>query len=150
LSDTGVVPMLAGVGCGLLIVAATEALAAGFEGDQLAGCGETPNCVSSQAQGPRHIAAFKLKTGRQAWPALEQLLAQTPRVKVVTRTDDYLHAEFVSALLRFTDDVEFQLRESEGIIAVRSASRVGYYDFGANRGRIEKLRERLRAAGAIE
>lgn len=138
------------VGSSLLILAVTPVYAVGLEGGTLAGCGDSPNCVSSQAQGPRHVAPFKLKTGRQAWFAIEQLLAHTPRVKVVTRTDNYLHAEFVSALFRFTDDVEFQLREPEGIIAVRSASRVGYYDLGANRGRIEKLRERLRELGAIE
>jgi uncharacterized protein (DUF1499 family) len=33
---------------------------------------------------------------------------------------------------------------------VRSASRVGYYDFGANRSRVEDLRERLRKLEAIE
>jgi len=150
LSDIGLVARRAGAAGCLFSLAATGVYAVGLEGGSLAACGEAPNCVSSRALGPRHIAPFKVKRGRPAWSALEQLLAQTPRVKVVTRTDDYLHAEFVSALFRFTDDVEFQLRESEGIIGVRSASRVGYYDFGANRSRIEKLRERLRVAGAIE
>ena len=53
-------------------------------------------------------------------------------------------------MLRFVDDVEFNLRPEAGIIAVRSASRVGYYDFGANRSRVEKLRGQLHARGVIE
>ena len=40
----------------------------------------------------------------------------------------------------FVDDVEF-LFPKEKIIHVRSASRIGYSDFGANRRRVEHLRE---------
>ncbi|MEC7418575.1 MAG: DUF1499 domain-containing protein, partial [Pseudomonadota bacterium] len=52
-------------------------------------------------------------------------------------------AEARTRLLRFVDDVEFELREEAGIIAVRSASRVGYSDLGANRRRIEKIRQAI-------
>ncbi len=151
MSDSRPGTLCAGVTSSLLMLAASGAYAVGVEGGQLAACGDSPNCVSSDASGPRKIAAFTLRVaGAQAWQALERALADTPRAKIVTRREDYLHAEFVSALFRFTDDVEFQLRAREGIIAVRSASRVGYYDFGANRSRVEKLRERLRAAGVVE
>ena len=97
------------------------------------------------------IAPFKLRVApAQAWKALEQVLADTTRVKIVGRNEQSLQAEFTSALLRFVDDVQFSLRPDARIIAVRSASRVGYYDFGANRSRVEKLRQQLRALGAIE
>jgi uncharacterized protein (DUF1499 family) len=42
------------------------------------------------------------------------------------------------------------LRADRGEIAMRSCSRLGYYDFGVNRDRLEALRERLRAAGVVE
>jgi uncharacterized protein (DUF1499 family) len=133
------------------MLVASSACAVGLDGGRLAACGGAPNCVSSDASGPRGIAAFTLRVaGAQAWQALERVLADTPRVNIVARRGDYLHAEFVSALFRFIDDVEFQLRAQDGIIAVRSASRFGYYDFGANRSRVEKLRERLRAVGVVE
>ena len=51
--------------------------------------------------------------------------------------------EAKTRLLRFVDDVEFELRTGDGVIAVRSASRVGYSDLGANRRRIEKIRKAL-------
>ena len=111
----------------------------------------TPPTACAATSREDFIAPFKLKVPPpQAWKALEQVLAETPRVKVVMRTDQYLHAEFTSAMLRFVDDVELNLRSEAAIIAVRSASRVGYYDFGANRSRIEKLREQLRGRGVIE
>ena len=41
------------------------------------------------------------------------------------------------------DDVEFYFPPDERIIHVRSESRTGYYDFGANRRRVERLRNEL-------
>lgn len=73
-----------------------------------------------------------------------------PRTDVVTATDAYLHAECRSPILGFVDDLELSLRPREAQIQVRSASRVGYSDFGVNRRRVEDLRKRLRAAGLIE
>jgi uncharacterized protein (DUF1499 family) len=43
------------------------------------------------------------------------------------------------------DDLEFRLIPEEHIIDVRSASRVGYWDLGANRRRVERIRERFQA-----
>ena len=132
-------------------VAVTSVHAAGLRDGKLPPCPASPNCVCSEEQGKHFVAPLKLKVPpAQAWAVLDQVLAQTPRVRVVTRDDQYLHAEFTSAVLRFVDDVEFNLRPEARIIAVRSASRVGYYDFGANRSRVEKLREQLRGRGVIE
>jgi len=46
-------------------------------------------------------------------------------------------------LLRFVDDLEFQYSPDEDVIHMRSASRLGYSDFGTNRKRLESIRERL-------
>ena len=45
--------------------------------------------------------------------------------------------------MRYVDDVEFLYDQSKGITHVRSASRIGYSDLGANRNRIESIRELL-------
>jgi len=42
----------------------------------------------------------------------------------------------------FVDDVEFFFPDT-AVIHMRSASRVGYSDFGANRKRLEKIRQRF-------
>ena len=57
---------------------------------------------------------------------------------VVSAQDKYIRSEFTSSLIGFVDDVEFYI-EASGI-QVRSASRLGHSDFGANRKRIESIR----------
>ena len=125
--------------------------APGVHNGRLAPCPRSPNCVGSDEADAHAIAPLRIKVpAPEAWSALRKLLARTPRVTIVTAGEDYLHAEFVTAILRFTDDVEFHLRARDGVIAVRSASRVGYSDLGANRSRIERLRGELRSAGVVE
>ncbi|MCA8941395.1 MAG: DUF1499 domain-containing protein, partial [Planctomycetes bacterium] len=48
--------------------------------------------------------------------------------------------ECTTAVWRFVDDLELLLDDERSVIDVRSASRVGEFDFGANRGRVETLR----------
>ena len=57
-----------------------------------------------------------------------------------TATPDYLYATFTTRWLRFEDDVEFVASPAEGLIHLRSASRLGAEDFGTNRRRIEAIR----------
>jgi uncharacterized protein (DUF1499 family) len=52
-------------------------------------------------------------------------------------------------MLGFIDDLQLQLRPDEGLIAVRSASRVGYWDLGVNRRRVERLRRALLDQGVV-
>ena len=68
--------------------------------------------------------------------------------QVVAETD-YLHAECASAIFGFVDDLELHLRTTEGMIAVRSAARLGYSDLGVNRRRIENLRALLVSQGIV-
>jgi uncharacterized protein (DUF1499 family) len=130
---------------------ATSVFALGVRDGRLAPCPDSPNCVSSDAADEKHhIDAFRLAVAPdQAWSELEAVLRDTRRVTIAQLSADYLHAEFKSAVFGFVDDVEFHLRPRENLIAVRSASRIGYYDFGANRSRIEDLRERLQQRGAV-
>jgi len=108
-------------------------------------CPTSPNCVSSDAGDEPHLIAPIQIEGSDwdAWSALRKLLETTPRVRVVRVGADYLHAEFTSLVMGYVDDVEFELRRDENIIAVRSASRMGYGDMGVNRRRVEWVREEL-------
>ena len=112
-------------------------------GRRLASCPGSPNCVSSQAESPaQKIQPFPLKTnGVHTLPALRRLIEKLPGVRVVETEPDYFRAEFSSRILRFVDDVEFLLDPEEQVVHVRSASRTGYWDFGANRKRVERIRQ---------
>ena len=112
----------------------------------------SPNSVSSQAQlhpqHPRHeqaqIAPLRYTgDGAAAFARLQALVEATPGARVVKREADYLYATWTTSVLKFVDDVEFWLDPAGGVIQVRSASRLGESDLGANRARIEALRARF-------
>jgi uncharacterized protein (DUF1499 family) len=109
----------------------------------------TPNSVSSQAAFyPDHpqreyaqIAPLSYKgDGEVAMTRLADLLAKNVRTVVTTRRTDYIYAQCTTALLKFTDDVEFWLDKPNNVIQVRSASRLGLKDLGVNRARVESIR----------
>ena len=58
------------------------------------------------------------------------------------KTDDgsLLHAVVKTPVLRFPDDLHARLDAAAGVIHLRSSSRVGRSDLGANRRRVAKLR----------
>lgn len=117
----------------------------GANGGMLAPCPESPNCVNDRAADDTHKIAPLTYSGARAdaMAKLATIVEATPRARIVSRTDDYLNAEFTSLLWRFVDDVEFLFDPDGRTIHVRSASRVGYGDMGVNRKRIEDVRERL-------
>jgi len=105
-------------------------------------CPDSPNCVSSQSMDkarfiePLHYAG-SLTDARQK---LIDILENTKRVRLLKVETDYIHAEFRSLIFQFIDDVELYFPPDQAIIHVKSESRKGYYDFGANRRRVERLR----------
>ncbi len=108
-------------------------------------CPSSPNCVSSQAGDKKHYVeplSFRTEPG-VAWQALILGVKSLPRSKIVVQSEDYLHAEFSSRVFHFVDDVEFILDPGKKVIQVRSASRIGYGDFGVNRRRVESIREQF-------
>ncbi|KAL9245292.1 hypothetical protein vseg_018961 [Gypsophila vaccaria] len=70
----------------------------------------------------------------------------TPRI--VEKKGDYLRVEYESPILGFVDDVEFWFPPGKkSIVEYRSASRLGSFDFDANRKRIKALRQALEKKG---
>ena len=120
----------------------------GVNNGELMPCPKTPNCVNSQAADKKHyIKPIHFKgTQQEAQGRILQILESTKRTKILTTQDNYIRAEFTSALFRFVDDVEFYIpkqQNDETIIHVRSSSRIGYSDLGANRKRIEQIRSKF-------
>jgi uncharacterized protein (DUF1499 family) len=112
---------------------------------RLAGCSHRPNCVSSEAQDAKHtVSPLRLKGDPAAgWEAIREAVGRLPRTIVVKTTNRYLHAECKSILFGFIDDLELLLDPSSGVMAIRSASRIGYSDFGVNRRRVTALGQML-------
>jgi uncharacterized protein (DUF1499 family) len=112
----------------------------------------TPNSVSSQAdlwpdaaqREAARIAPIAVQgDGKATIAKIAQVVEGLPGARIVERRDDYLYAQFTTALMRFTDDTEFWFDPAANVVQVRSASRVGRSDLGVNRARIEAIRARL-------
>ncbi len=116
------------------------------DGQTLAPCPSTPNCVSTEALSEsQHMPTVPFTDS----PSLAQarasaaLLAE-PRSTVVSQQIGYIHAECRSLLFRFVDDVEIVVDSSAHVFRFRSASRVGRSDMGVNRRRMTRIADRLR------
>ena len=114
----------------------------GLQEDRLAPCPATPNCILSQDSDVAHSIAPLTYSGDRSrtYENLLKILAVVPRTRIVTQTDNYIRVEFESRLLGFVDDGEFYFPAEDGIIQVRSASRLGESDLGVNRTRMEQIR----------
>lgn len=112
--------------------------AAGDNGE-LPPCSNTPNCVSTEvdSQHPAYIEPIEARiTIEQAQGYLENLGGQ-----ITGNSNNMLQAEFRTRLFGFTDDMMVKLNEADSTLRIRSSSRVGKSDLGANRKRVEALRQ---------
>ncbi len=121
----------------------------GVNAGRLSECPSSPNCVSSQADpaDSEHYAA-PLKFDGDALAAFERAKAAAlslPGAALFEARDNYAAFEFTTRVMRFVDDLELVLDAPAGAIHVRSASRLGHSDLGANRKRVEALRAAFEA-----
>lgn len=144
------VVVLAAGQLGLLAGSAPDDL--GVRNGKLKPPSPSPNSVSSQAglyagHPQREYAAIDpLKftgDGMAAMARLASLLRESRGTMIVQQQSGYLYAQSSTRFLQFTDDVEFWLDASEGVIHMRSASRLGRNDLGVNRARMEAIRTRF-------
>jgi uncharacterized protein (DUF1499 family) len=134
-----------------LVVFDLAFLAIGIAGDWAEGsespkslirpCPNKPNCVSSRApERLRRMDPIPYQGSvEEARQRLLDILGQFDRTSVVREAENYLKVEFRSAVCSFVDDVEFEFDYLSKLIHFRSASRLGYYDFGVNRIRMETV-----------
>ncbi len=109
--------------------------------ERLAPCPDSPNCVSSFSDNPRHrIDPFPVPpSGRESLVLLKDIVKATNGSEILW-TSERAFAAIFTTRLGFVDDVQFLLDEKARVIHVRSASRLGYWDLGVNRKRMEAIR----------
>ncbi len=111
----------------------------GVQQGRLTPCPDSPNCVSSFESDETHgIAPLNGSLDQ-----ISAILRDLDEANIVNANSNYLYAEFTSPIMGYVDDVEFMFDETSGMTHVRSASRLGYSDLGANRKRIEAIRAAL-------
>jgi len=124
----------------MAIQSQTRPTTLGLEHGKLRPCPSFPNCVCSEAANhtdPKH-AITPIPLHVDTWARLKKIIIKQGGV-IHQDNGHYLHATFTSALFQFVDDMELRLDKKAGVIHIRSASRVGRSDLGANRQRVERI-----------
>lgn len=125
-----IVPLLSG-----------KSVARGAEEGQLAPCPSSPNCVCSIDSDSHAIEPLAFADADQThWQALLDALGSLPGWKRVSKDGGYAHFESRTPLMNYVDDIELLWQREQGLVQIRSASRLGHSDLGANRKRVEMLR----------
>lgn len=108
----------------------------------LSGCDDLLNCTSSTATAKKnHVEPLAYQSeSTKVIESIADVIAKQKGAKIETQTANYLHATYKTTLMGYTDDLELLLDENSGELHIRSASRIGSSDLGANRKRIEALR----------
>jgi len=147
--ETGLI-LLALVGLALLffvvlaVISQSTPKSLGLSHGMLRACSDAPNCVCSEAEYQSDATHFvePMKATAATWAELQQqIVQQGGKLEVVN--DDYLHATFSSSIFHYVDDLECRYDEASGLIHLRSASRVGHSDLGANRKRVNALKQAM-------
>jgi uncharacterized protein (DUF1499 family) len=104
-------------------------------------CPNSPNCVSTLAK-KRSKKMEPLQydqSVKEAMADLKLIISKVEGSELLAAEATYLHYAFHTKRGNFIDDVEFLLDSTAKVIHFRSASRVGYGDFGANKRRMKKI-----------
>ena len=119
----------------------------GVRDGKLAPCPNSPNCVSTQSQDPRHqIDPIPYTTSpAEAKDTLLQIIRSMERSKIITDDPTYVHAEFRTKGIGYVDDVELYFDQEAPVIHFRSSARLPYFDWGVNRKRMEEIRTAFEA-----
>ncbi len=126
----------------VLLLGCTVAPERPASGAGLPPCGPLPNCVNSEyREGASAIDPIIASPAQ--WQALKTWLATQPDWTITSANGDFLQAVAKTPMMRFRDDVQLRFDADAGVIQVRSSSRLGISDMGANRARVERLRQQV-------
>lgn len=119
--------------------------AGGLIEGQLSRCPDKPNCVCSEyPQDQQHFI-----TPVRSSMSPERLLQQAVTIidsmdgTVNHQNDNYITATFTSGIFGFVDDFEVRIDVQQQLLHIRSASRVGHSDLGANAKRVELFKQHM-------
>ena len=93
-----------------------------------------------------YLTEKKYDNASAKFSRLIKIASYLPRTDVLKKENNYWKGVCRSLIFRFPDDLEIllipenkKLKNSQGTIQVRSASRIGQSDLGVNKKRVENL-----------
>ena len=109
---------------------------------RLAPCPDSPNCVVSEiVQDDSHYISpvhYPVAITENSMNLVKQVIQEIGGT-ITIEENTYMAATFTSTIFRFVDDLECRDDKANHTIHLRSASRVGHSDFGANRKRVKRI-----------
>tara|TARA_B100000900_G_C20311236_1_gene606241 strand:- start:231 stop:590 length:360 start_codon:yes stop_codon:yes gene_type:complete len=100
----------------------------------LSECKLLTNCI---------FQTWKVHDSEKAFNELIQIIENTPRLEIIKKENNYIHAIATSRIMKFIDDIEIKNLNQDNIFQVKSSSRLGIFDLGVNKRRVNTLRFRL-------
>ena len=101
---------------------------------QLPECEISTNCVRID---------WEVENVEDSFNKVIKIIDNTIRTEVTEQTEDYIHAEVRSKIMKYVDDLEIIKNNASGKLQLRSASRLGSGDFGVNKKRIVDILNQL-------
>ena len=134
-----------------LSVRSRRAPALGLRDGHLTPCVHRSNCVHTEdlERGRPEPPLAVDGNPEAALDRLERAVRSLPSSRIVERRPGYLRAEFRTTWMRFVDDFEAAADPRGAVLHMRSSSRVGRADRGANRRRIRALRAEYERLAAV-
>ena len=102
--------------------------------DNFSDCKLKTNCI---------FQTWKVDDSEKEFIELIQILENTPRLEIINKEKDYIHAIATSRIMKFIDDIEIKNLNQDNIFQIKSSSTLGIYDLGVNKRRVQTLRFRL-------
>ena len=133
----------------LMAMASREGRAIGLVDGQLARCSAKPNCVCSEYpdDSNHYVEPLVIPARIENSERLHQLIKivlEEVGGNIQIQSNTYIAATFESRFLGFIDDVEVRIDMPRQRVYLRSASRIGYSDMGANLKRVNRITELLK------
>ncbi|VAW70751.1 hypothetical protein MNBD_GAMMA09-2468 [hydrothermal vent metagenome] len=124
---------------------------AGLIKNQLAPCAKKPNCICTEyPNDTSHYTDAIHYTDESVATVIQAVKTSIKKTGgVITRLPDtgkqnhYIAANYTSTIFRYIDDFEVRIDNENQRIHIRSASRVGHSDMGANLKRIKRFKNEL-------
>jgi len=114
----------------------------GIVNSKLTPCSKKPNCICTEfAEDNAHFIEPVTSQSTSINNVITAI--ETTGGKIINTRSNYIYATYTSRIFRYVDDFEVRIDAENKLIHIRSASRVGHSDMGANLKRIEKVKQIL-------
>lgn len=123
-----------------------KAVVLGPQDGQLASCSKKPNCVSTENHNLNRrmlpMSYGNLSLG-EAKSLLLDVIHTMPRVEVKEEASGDIHVEYRTFVFEFFHDAEFNFDDVKKEVHFRSATRIGFADFGSNKRWLQSVYARF-------